>query len=172
MEFQIIEITKHNIKKYIDDMLTLQDEVDKGLPKDEWYIVSDKSMFIDYAKRGGIILAQFNHDRLTAVSAACTDDHELDWARSSGIIIPGNKIYYHDCVYVDLEFRGNHTQRELMGRTLNRAKAMGYDTIWCTAHPDNIPSCRSIEGIGYKKFAEYNYTNGWVRNVYVYDLTK
>ena len=42
---------------------------------------------------------------------------------------------------------------------------MGYDTIWCCAHPNNTPSVCSIESTGYK-FADQFVVDGWPRNVY------
>lgn len=170
MEFQIIQVTKRNYKKYLKEMLALQDTVKAGMSVDAWYIMSDEDAVIDYIKHGGTILLQIYDDRITAVSAAGEDSMELQMCCDNGIIIPGEKIYYHRFVYVDLEFRGNHTERELMGKTANKAKDMGYDTIWCIAHPDNIPSVRSIESVGYKKIAEFMYDGNLPRNVYVKDL--
>ena len=45
------------------------------------------------------------------------------------------------------------------------ARQMGYDTIWCCAHPNNTPSVCSIESTGYK-FSDQFVVDGWPRNVY------
>lgn len=172
MEFQILQLDKHNLKKYLDDILSLQHEVDIELPEDSWYIPSDEAEFIDYSKRGGIILIQTYHNRITAVSSACADKAHTSDVSERGIIIPGNKICYHSLVYVDLEFRGNHTQRQLMGMTINKATDLGYDVIWCRVHPDNIPSVRSIESCGYELFGEYVTDEGWPRRAYIKYLNK
>ena len=49
--------------------------------------------------------------------------------------------------------------------SIREARQMGYDTIWCCAHPNNTPSVCSIESTGYK-FADQFVVDGWPRNVY------
>ncbi len=79
--------------------------------------------------------------------------------------IPGNKIMCHEFVVVDMEYRGNGIQKRFMDATIREARQMGYDTIWCCAHPNNTPSVCSIESTGYK-FADQFVVDGWPRNVY------
>ena len=49
------------------------------------------------------------------------------------------------------------------------ANRMGYDTIWCCAHPDNTPSVCSIESTGYKLANQFT-VDGWTRNVYYREI--
>ena len=77
----------------------------------------------------------------------------------------GKRGSSHEFVVVDMEYRGNGIQKRFMDATIREARQMGYDTIWCCAHPNNTPSVCSIESTGYK-FADQFVVDGWPRNVY------
>ena len=110
-------------------------------------------------------LASYNKDKLIAASFAFEGGLFFSKPITDWMEIPGNKIMCHEFVVVDMEYRGNGIQKRFMDATIREARQMGYDTIWCCAHPNNTPSVCSIESTGYK-FADQFVVDGWPRNVY------
>ena len=111
------------------------------------------------------IVGLYNRDKLIAASFAFEGGLFFSKPITDWMEIPGNKIMCHEFVVVDMEYRGNGIQKRFMDATIREARQMGYDTIWCCAHPNNTPSVCSIESTGYK-FADQFVVDGWPRNVY------
>ena len=61
----------------------------------------------------------------------------------------------HEFVIVDMDYRGCGIQQRFMNATIREARAMGYDAIWCCAHPDNTQSVVSITKCGYTAIKQF-----------------
>ena len=120
----------------------------------------EKKMFLE-----DLGISSSGLDKLIAASFAFEGGLFFSKPITDWMEIPGNKIMCHEFVVVDMEYRGNGIQKRFMDATIREARQMGYDTIWCCAHPNNTPSVCSIESTGYK-FADQFVVDGWPRNVY------
>ena len=175
-----IEIKKP--KRDLKPVIKLQDEVNKTLLHDEYYYPTDERTIQERSEMGdkvkgtglglpivkslvdimgGTISVKSELGKGTEFEGGLFFSKPItDWME-----IPGNKIMCHEFVVVDMEYRGNGIQKRFMDATIREARQMGYDTIWCCAHPNNTPSVCSIESTGYK-FADQFVVDGWPRNVY------
>lgn len=57
-----------------------------------------------------------------------------------------------------------------MDATMREARKLGYEYMWCCAHPDNTPSVCNIEASGYK-CATTVQIGDWTRNIYYRSIT-
>ena len=131
-----------------------------------WRVPSSKALSCKHERLFDLLtLASYNKDKLIAASFAFEGGLFFSKPITDWMEIPGNKIMCHEFVVVDMEYRGNGIQKRFMDATIREARQMGYDTIWCCAHPNNTPSVCSIESTGYK-FADQFVVDGWPRNVY------
>lgn len=163
-----LSIKKIEIKKPKRDLkpiVELQNKVDKTLPHDKYYYPTDEKTIKEYLSGDYILLGVYDRDKLIAASFAFENGLFFSRPITDWMQIPGNKIMCHEFVVVNMEYRGNGIQKRFMDVTVREARRMGYDTIWCCAHPDNTPSVCSIESTGYK-LANTFVVNGWPRNVY------
>lgn len=163
-----LSIKKIEIKKPKRDLkpiVELQNKVDKTLPHDEYYYPTDEKTIKEYLSGDYILLGVYDRDKLIAASFAFENGLFFSRPITDWMQIPGNKIMCHEFVVVDIDYRGNGIQKRFMDATIREARRMGYDTIWCCAHPDNTPSVCSIESTGYK-LANTFVVDGWPRNVY------
>lgn len=158
-----IEIKKP--KRDLKPVIKLQDEVNKTLLHDEYYYPTDERTIQECLDGDYILLGVYNKDKLIAASFAFEGGLFFSKPITDWMEIPGNKIMCHEFVVVDMEDRGNGIQKRFMDATIREARQMGYDTIWCCAHPNNTPSVCSIESTGYK-FSDQFVVDGWPRNVY------
>ena len=145
--------------------VNLQNKVILTLSHEEYYYPTDEKTIEESLKGDYILLGVYNRDKLIAASFAFEGGLFFSKPITDWMEIPGNKIMCHEFVVVDMEYRGNGIQKRFMDATIREARQMGYDTIWCCAHPNNTPSVCSIESTGYK-FADQFVVDGWPRNVY------
>ncbi len=167
MEFDIIRIMdKRDLDYYIDDIMALQDYVDKALKEDFWYIQTSRDEVYSLFENNGILLLALYDDRISAVSIAGDYHADAEMVKQSGIPLNTSKCLYFDCVFVDPKDRGKRLQQQLMEETIRIAKKIQYKCTWCMVCPDNVYSIRNIEALGYKKIGEivHNFS-GWKRNV-------
>ena len=125
--------------------MNLQNKVILTLSHEEYYYPTDEKTIEESLKGDYILLGVYNRDKLIAASFACEDGLFFSRPITDWMEIPGNKIMSHEFVVVDMEYRGNGIQKRFMDVTVREANRLGYDTIWCCAHPDNTPSVCSIE---------------------------
>lgn len=152
-------------KRYINQIMDLQTLVDNSLEHDEHYFPTDKKTILKWMKQGALVLGVFDGHELIAASCQCLNGLFFGQPLDKWMKLDGTKIACHEFVVVHPEYRGRGLQRRLMEATVIKCKALGYDTIWCCVHPDNIYSKKNIELSGYEKIAEYT-VGGWPRYIY------
>lgn len=167
MDFDIVRITdKRDLDWYIDDILALQEYVDKTMQEDHWYIQTARDEIYSLFENNGILLLAIYDDRVNAVSIAGDYHDDAEIVKHSGIKLNTSKCLYYDCVFVDPKNRGKKLQQILMTETLAIAKKSHYKRTWCFVCPDNVYSLRNIEAMGYNKIGEVTHAStGWKRNV-------
>lgn len=169
-----LSIKKIEIKKPKRDLkpiMQLQEKVDRTLPKDEYYCVTELEEMLEDIQVDYILLGVYNKDKLIAASFATQLGTLPDCEPVTDYVdIPIEKSMCHEFVVVDMEYRGNGLQKRFMEATMREARRMGYEYMWCCAHPDNTPSVCSIEGSGYKLAASVQ-INDWARNIYYRNIT-
>lgn len=169
IDLSIKKIEIKNPKRDLKPIVNLQNKVILTLSHEEYYYPTDEKTIEESLKGDYILLGVYNRDKLIAASFACVDGLFFSRPITDWMEIPGNKIMSHEFVVVDMEYRGNGIQKRFMDATVREANRMGYDTIWCCAHPDNTPSVCSIECTGYKLANQFT-VDGWTRNVYYREI--
>ena len=149
----------------INRIMELQDYVDKHMERDDHYFPTDKKTILKWMKQGALVLGIYDNQKLIAVSCQCLNGLFFGKPLDNWMKLEGKKIACHEFVVVHPDYRGRGLQRRLMEVTTAKCKALGYDTIWCCVHPDNIYSRRNIEITGYSKIAEFT-VDGWPRYIY------
>lgn len=164
-----IEVVKP--KRDLKPVLKLQEKVDRTLPKDEYYCPTEFDEMMEGMKGDYILLGVYDKDKLIAASFATQYGSLPDFKPVTDYVdIPVEKAMNHEFVIVDMDYRGNGLQKRFMDATMREARKLGYEYMWCCAHPDNTPSVCSIEASGYK-CATTVQIGDWTRNIYYRSIT-
>lgn len=153
----------------IKPLLELQDEIVRTLEHEEFYFPSYYDEIAEALNGDNIILGVYDGDKLVGMSAAYTSALFFSRPVEEWTQLEGNKKMCHEFVVIDKDYRGRGLQARLMEETVREAKEMGYDALWCCAHPDNTPSVSNIKRTGYHRVASIVH-NGWPRDVFCLKL--
>ena len=136
-------------------MYDLMQEMFAHLPDPRWYYGSTLEELAEQARMGHAV-GIWEGSRLVAMNilVPAREAHHGGYAARLGIDDPDSLNYEDVIVAPDFQRRG--IQRAF----LDRARGMGYRTIYATVDPDNIPSLSSFEKAGYVQLRRQNTYDG------------
>lgn len=136
-------------------MYALMQEMFAHLPSPRWYYGSTQEELAEQARLGHAVGIR-DGERLVAMNilVPAGEAHQGGYAAKLGIHDP-DSLNYED-VIVSPDFQRRGIQRAF----LQRARSLGYKTIYATVDPDNVPSLSSFEQAGYVRVARMDTYDG------------
>lgn len=140
-------------ESYIENILELQNEVERGIINKEWYSATSREEFcIQLTEKGKIIGCLLDDDTLIALGAYVEwgyeeENYGYDLGISDKKLLKVGQI---EATLVHEEFRGNKLQKKICMELEKIAKSKGNEVIAATIHPDNIYSLNTFKELGYE----------------------
>ena len=136
-------------------MYALMQEMFAHLPNPRWYYGSTQEELAEQARMGNAV-GIWEGERLVAMNilVPARVAHHGGYAKQVGIDEP-DSLNYED-VMVSPDFQRRGIQRAF----LERARSLGYKTIYATVDPENVPSLSSFEKAGYVRVAQQSAYDG------------
>ncbi len=140
-------------ESYIEKIMNLQEEINRGLTYKEWYSSTSKEEFyIQLTKNGKIVGCVLNDDSLIAIGVYVEWGYEED---NYGYDLKINKEYLLkvgqiEATLVHEMYRGNNLQKTICTELEKIALLRKNKLIAVTVHPENIYSLKTFYDLGYK----------------------
>lgn len=165
MKFIIKEGSINDIKEIIEAIKYLHDIIENT----EWYAIglADYDKILDKLNDEAIIVKALYKDDLAGfllVERHINPKHELAEE------IPKDELSSSiemDNAGVLPKYRGNHLQEHLILKveSIIKEKDSSIKYSYATVHPDNLPSLKTLEKVGYKKYKEKLMYGGKIRYI-------
>ena len=165
MKFIIKEGSINDIKEIIEAIKYLHDIIENT----EWYAIglADYDKILDKLNDEAIIVKALYKDDLAGfllVERHINPKHELAEE------IPKDELSSSiemDNAGVLPKYRGNHLQEHLIlkAESIMKERDSGIKYSYATVHPDNLPSLKTLEKVGYKKYKEKLMYGGKIRYI-------
>ena len=165
MKFIIKEGSINDIKEIIEAIKYLHDIIENT----EWYAIglADYDKILDKLNDEAIIVKALYKDDLAGfllVERHINPKHELAEE------IPKDELSSSiemDNAGVLPKYRGNHLQEHLIlkAESIIKEKDSSIKYSYATVHPDNLPSLKTLEKVGYKKYKEKLMYGGKIRYI-------
>ena len=140
-------------ESYLEKIMELQEEINRGLTYKEWYSSTSKEEFyIQLTKKGKIVGCVLNDDSLIAIGVYVEWGYEKE---NYGYDLKINekdllKVGQIEATVVHEMYRGNSLQK-IICRELERIALLRKNKIIAvTVHPDNIYSLKTFYNLGYQ----------------------
>ena len=165
MNFIIEEGSSNNIKEIIDTIKYLHDIIENK----EWYAIglADYDKILDKLNDDAIIVkALYKNDLAGFLIAERHINPEGEMAKE----IPKDELSSSiemDNAGVLPKYRGNHLQERLIlkAESIMKERDSSIKHSYATVHPDNLPSLKTLEKVGYKKYKEKLMYGGKIRYI-------
>ena len=111
----------------------------------------------------------FDGDRLVGASALFYNSFEFGESLSmlgkgpEGVAEVGRSMVHPD-------YRGRNLLMDINTELISVARGKGLTFLLATVHPDNVPSQASFRRLGFVKRTTYLKSDGFVRDIFTYDL--
>jgi GNAT superfamily N-acetyltransferase len=138
----------------IADMLQLQEKVlSHGHFDLLWFYPFNEEELIEIiAVDSNLVLGIFIEQDLVAFRVGCRQGREYD--EITGALGPPytkTPCFLMNGVFVDPAYQGNHLQQKMSAYSVRQCERQGIRTFLTAIHPDNVPSIKSLENIGFIK---------------------
>lgn len=146
---QIVQATPTDV----DQIYAIMSEVSAHMEHPEHYITDDRDYVARHISQEGFTLLWKENGKvggfLIVHLPPDEDDHHLglDLGFSPSQLLESAHM---DSAAILPAFRGNGIQKKLIAAAELRLRELGYRYSLCTVHPDNLPSLRSLESLGYQ----------------------
>ena len=160
-------------KLTIDDRDALYDlisVIESTLPNVEfWLPIKDEAREHYFDDSWTEFYGAFIDDELIGVSALFYNPFEFgESLQQLGMSPEGVAEVGRSMVHPD--HRGNNVLASINKVLMERARSKGLRFLLATIHPDNAPSQSSFRGLGFVKRTTYLKSDGFVRDIYTFDL--
>lgn len=160
---------KKIMKEENDEVKELINQVLDNLKRKEFFIPFNKKNIEDMFDETKIIMyGAYYNNKLVGLAQLFLDQSYVDHIKNI-INLKCDKVAELGRYMVLKEYRGNKIMKELQSILISEAKKRKYEYIVITAHPENIPSNKTIEYSGAKIIKTTN-IDGYFRNIYLLNL--
>lgn len=136
----------------IDLVMALMEQVKAGMSCPDWYVTDDRTYMEQHiADRGFLLLAETKEGETAGffvvdIPVAACENLGTDM----GLSPEDCRLVVHmDSAAVLPLYRGNHLQKRLVEAAERELAGMGYLHYFCTVHPENHASLRTMQQCGY-----------------------
>ncbi len=161
---KLTALDSESLKKLIE---AIEDSLEN---KDFWLPINETSEIHFFDENWTEFYGLFEGERLVAASALFYNEHEFGESLSHLQRI-GCKTAEIGRSMVHPQYRGNNYLLKINTELLKLAKSKGIELVLATIHPQNVPSQKSFQKLGFTKQCTYVKHGGFLRDIYTYDLT-
>lgn len=165
MKFIIKEGSINDIKEIIEAIKYLHDIIENT----EWYAIglADYDKILDKLNDEAIIVKALYNNELAGFLLA---ERHINPNGELAKEIPKDELSSSiemDNAGVLPKYRGNHLQESLILKveSIIKEKDSSIKYSYATVHPDNLPSLKTLEKVGYKKYKEKLMYGGKIRYI-------
>ena len=151
-------------------LFSLIEDIESTLvSRDFWLPIKDTSREHYFNPSWTEFYGAFDGDRLVGASALFYNPFEFGESvgqineSTDGVAEVGRSMVHPD-------YRGRNLLATINKELISVAKEKGLRFLLATIHPDNVPSQTSFRKLGFVKRTTYFKSDGFVRDVYTFDL--
>ena len=163
-------IIRKLIESDCDALWALIDDVESTLvSRDFWLPIKEAAKEHYFDDSWTEFYGAFDGDRLAGASALFYNSFEFGESLSKlergpeGVAEIGRSMVHPD-------YRGRNLLIDINTELISVARSKGLTFLLATVHPDNVPSQASFKKLGFTKRTTYLKSDGFVRDIYTYDL--
>ena len=146
--------------------------IETSLPnKDFWLPINDTARKHFFDGEWTEFIGVFDSEVLVGAAALFYNEHEYGES-ASHLCLDGKRIAEIGRAMVHPDYRGQNLLYRLNLRLLEIAREKSIDVILATIHPENMPSKKSFEKLGFKKEKTYLKGGRYLRDIYVLALQR
>ena len=148
----------------------LVNEIESGLTVKEWWLpISDRTRKNYFNNETTCFMGFEEEGRIIAACGLFYDESEYnEEIEAIGIKESSKKIAEIGRCMVLSGYRGQNLMVKVNEALIKEAENNGIDILVATAHPDNIPSNKSFEKLGFKKCCTKTLWGDYLRNIYIF----
>lgn len=138
--------------EHIPAMLALQQQILEAGGFDlRWFYPFQKQELEEVLRDpSNLVLGVYVQEELVAFRVSCGSGSEFDEIIDElGEKYQTRPCYLLNGALVDRRYRGNNLQQRMSEYTLKWCQDRGIEVFMVTVHPDNVPSIKSLENIGF-----------------------
>jgi RimJ/RimL family protein N-acetyltransferase len=145
----------------------LIDTIEGNLEHKEWWFpVTKKARGMFFDGKSAVLVGAFDEGKLVAAAGLFF----FEVLSETNVSTLNEELAEIGRCMVLPEYRGDNLMLKLNRELVAKARELGKKSLVATAHPDNIPSCRSLETLGFTKKCLVKKWNNYSRNYYTYDI--
>ena len=139
-------------------------EIESCLPDKEWWLpILETAYNHFFDKEWTMFCGAFDKDKLVGASALFFNPFEYAQSLEQINIVSNHVAEIGRCMVLP-DYRGHHLMTR-MNKFLLNTNTKNIDYFVATAHPENIPSIKSLEALGFEKRGCFT-KSGFQRNIY------